>query len=142
MHRLNGCSLTLGLANFRFFHSLGVKDGRLLFCLCFQDLGLLVSLGHQNTALLLALGGQDGLAALALRFHLLFHGVLNFPGRDNVFQLHPVHLNTPRVRGLVRILVLMVSREVRVLSSSISPIILRSVVADRFSMAEMGLSTP
>ena len=43
---------------------------------------------------------------------------------------------------ITRILVLMVSREVRVLSSYISPIILRSVVADRFSMAEMGLSTP
>ena len=102
LHRLNSRSLTLGLANFRFFHSLGVENGRLLFCLCFQDLGLLVSLGHQNTALLLALGGQDGLAALALRFHLLFHSVLNFPGRDNVFQLHPVHLNTPGVRGLVQ----------------------------------------
>lgn len=40
------------------------------------------------------------------------------------------------------ILALIVSREVRVESSSSSPIMLRRVVAERFSIAEIGLSTP
>ena len=40
------------------------------------------------------------------------------------------------------ILALIVSREVRVESSSSSPMMLRSVVAVRFSIAEIGLSTP
>ena len=41
-----------------------------------------------------------------------------------------------------RILVLMVSREVRVSSSSMSPMMFRRVVAVRFSIAMMGFSTP
>ena len=41
-----------------------------------------------------------------------------------------------------RILALMVSRLVRDWSSSSSPMMLRSVVAVRFSMALMGYSTP
>ena len=41
-----------------------------------------------------------------------------------------------------RILVLIVSREVKVWSSSISPMMFRSVVAVRFSMAMIGFSTP
>ena len=41
-----------------------------------------------------------------------------------------------------RILVLIVSLEVSVWSSSRSPIILRSVVAVRFSIAMIGFSTP
>ena len=41
-----------------------------------------------------------------------------------------------------RIFVLMVSLEVRVASSSSSPMMLRSVVAVRFSMAASGASTP
>ena len=43
---------------------------------------------------------------------------------------------------MVRILALMVSREVRLWSSSSSPMMLRRVVAVRFSMAFMGYSTP
>ena len=41
-----------------------------------------------------------------------------------------------------RILVLMISREVRVSSSSMSPMMFLRVVAVRFSMAMMGFSTP
>ena len=41
-----------------------------------------------------------------------------------------------------RILVLITSREVKVSSSSISPIMLRNVVAERFSIAMIGFSTP
>ena len=41
-----------------------------------------------------------------------------------------------------RICALMVSREVSVVSRSRSPIMLRSVVAVRFSMAARGISTP
>ena len=40
------------------------------------------------------------------------------------------------------IFALIVSRDVSVESSSSSPIMLRSVVAVRFSIAEIGLSTP
>ena len=40
------------------------------------------------------------------------------------------------------IFALIVSREVSVESSSSSPMMLRSVVADKFSIAEIGLSTP
>ena len=43
---------------------------------------------------------------------------------------------------LAVILVLMTSREVRVWSSSMSPMMLRRVVAVRLSMARMGRSTP
>ena len=43
---------------------------------------------------------------------------------------------------MARIWVLIRSREVRVWSSSRSPMMLRKVVAVRFSMAIMGLSTP
>ena len=43
---------------------------------------------------------------------------------------------------MARILALMVSRLVRDWSSSISPMMLRRVVAVRFSMAFMGRSTP
>ena len=43
---------------------------------------------------------------------------------------------------MARIFALMVSREVSVVSRSKSPMMLRSVVADRFSMAMMGFSTP
>ena len=46
------------------------------------------------------------------------------------------------ISSAARILVLMVSREVRVWSSSRSPMILRRVVAVRFSIAIMGFSTP
>ncbi len=41
-----------------------------------------------------------------------------------------------------RIFVLIVSLDVRVASSSISPMMLRSVVAVRFSIAARGASTP
>ena len=41
-----------------------------------------------------------------------------------------------------RILALMVSRDTSVVSSSKSPMMLRSVVAARFSMATSGFSTP
>ena len=41
-----------------------------------------------------------------------------------------------------RISVLMVSREVSVVSRSMEPMMLRSVVAVRFSIAEIGFSTP
>ena len=41
-----------------------------------------------------------------------------------------------------RILVLIVSRDVSVSSSSMSPMIFRSVVAERFSIAMIGFSTP
>ena len=51
------------------------------------------------------------------------------------------HLSVASSRMAV-ILVLMVSRLVRVWSSYMSPMMLRSVVADRFSMAESGRSTP
>ena len=44
--------------------------------------------------------------------------------------------------GMERICALMVSREVSVVSRSRSPIMLRSVVAVRFSMAARGISTP
>ena len=43
---------------------------------------------------------------------------------------------------MARILVLMISREVSVLSSSRSPMMFRSVVVVRFSIADMGYSTP
>ena len=43
---------------------------------------------------------------------------------------------------ITRIFALIVSRDVRVESSSSSPMMLRSVVADKFSIAEIGLSTP
>ena len=43
---------------------------------------------------------------------------------------------------MARILVLMMSREVRVSSSSKSPMILRRVVAVKVSKAAMGCSTP
>ncbi|CAN4006672.1 DUF3343 domain-containing protein, partial [Dysosmobacter welbionis] len=33
---------------------------------------------------------------------MLLHGVLDLLGRDNVFQLHPVDLDAPGVRGLVQ----------------------------------------
>ena len=42
---------------------------------------------------------------------------------------------------MARIFALMVSREVSVVSRSKSPMMLRSVVAERFSMARIGLST-
>ena len=44
--------------------------------------------------------------------------------------------------NVARIFVLIVSRDVKVESSSKSPIILRNVVAVRFSIAMIGLSTP
>ena len=43
---------------------------------------------------------------------------------------------------ITRIFELMMSREVSVWSSSISPMMFRSVVAERFSIAEIGRSTP
>ena len=46
------------------------------------------------------------------------------------------------ISSAARIFVLIVSLDVRVWSSSKSPIILRSVVAVRFSIAMMGFSTP
>jgi len=46
------------------------------------------------------------------------------------------------ISRIVRILELIVSREVSVSSNSRSPMILRSVVAVRFSIAAIGLSTP
>ena len=46
------------------------------------------------------------------------------------------------VSRVVVILVLMTSREVRVWSSSSSPMMFRRVVAVRFSIAEIGRSTP
>ena len=47
-----------------------------------------------------------------------------------------------KTSSVARILVLMVSRDVNVSSSSRSPMILRSVVAVRFSIAMIGFSTP
>ena len=51
------------------------------------------------------------------------------------------HLSVASSKEVV-ILELITSRDVSVWSSSISPIMLRNVVAVRFSMALIGLSTP
>ena len=127
------------------FFALCLQNGGLLGGVRFQNQGLLLALCHRDLGLLGTLRLENGLPALLLGLHLLFHGVLDFLGRDDVLQLHPVDLDAPGVRGLVqmeRILALMVSREVRDWSSSISPMMLRRVVAVRFSMAFMGRSTP
>ena len=84
-------------------------------------------------------------AAVAFRFHLFFHRVLNLRGRNDIFSstrltLMP-HLSVASSRISV-IFPFIVSREVSVPSSSSSPTMLRRVVAARFSSAEMGLTAP
>ena len=81
---------------------LGGHDAGLLGGVRPQQGGLLLALGDQHLTGLLALGLQDGLAALALGLHLLFHGVLDLAGRQDVLQLHAVDLDAPRVGGLVQ----------------------------------------
>ena len=79
-----------------------MEDGGLLLGVRLEDGGLLFALGDEDLALLLTLGLQNGLTALTLGLHLLFHGVLNFLGRQNVLELHAVDLDAPGVGGLVK----------------------------------------
>ena len=86
-----GLGLTFGLANLGDFAGVGPQNGRLL-----------LTLGHQNLRLLFAFGLQNGLTALALRLHLLLHGVLNLARRQDVLELHAVDPDAPGVGGLVQ----------------------------------------
>ena len=97
----NRFRLALRLTDFLFAHRIGTQNRRFLFRLGAQNLGFLVALGYKNFAGFLALGAQDALALLALSLHLLLHRILNFSGRQDVFQLDPVDLNAPLVcRGI------------------------------------------
>ena len=109
------------------------------------DGGLLFALGAGDGSLLFALGQQDGGALLAVRLHLFLHGLADLHRRLDVFQLDAVDLDAPAVRGLVKAGGDLRVDEVaarQVSSSVIEPMMSRSVVADRFSMAWIGRFTP
>ena len=63
---------------------------------------MLAALRQKDRRVLFTLGTQDQLAAFALGLHLLFHRILNFTGRDDVFQLHAVDLDAPRIGSLIQ----------------------------------------
>ena len=102
LHLHDGLGLAFSAQHSGLTLGLGVEDGGLLLGVRLEDGGLLFALGDEDLALLLTLGLQNGLAALALGLHLLFHGVLDFLGRQNVLQLHAVDLDAPGVGRFVK----------------------------------------
>ena len=78
------------------------EDGGLLFRVCAEDGGFFFAFRNQNLGVLGAFRLQNCLPAIALRFHLLFHGVLDVGGRQNVLQLYAGNFNAPRIGGFVQ----------------------------------------
>ena len=72
------------------FHGFGAQNSAFFF-----------TFGNQNGTAFFALGTQNALAALTLCFHLFFHRVLNFCGRNDVFHFYAVYLDAPFVGGFV-----------------------------------------
>ena len=61
-----------------------------------------MTFGHQNLAGLFTFGIQNSGTAFTLGLHLLLHGDLNFTGRQDVFQLYTLYLDTPGIRCFVQ----------------------------------------
>ena len=80
-----------------------MKNGGLLLCLRVQDCCFLVSLCGEDRRLFLSLCQRDDLTLLALRLHLLFHGLADRVRRKDVLQLHTVHLDAPGIRRHIQL---------------------------------------
>ncbi len=89
-HVLDG----LGLA-------LSTQHGGLLVALGAENLCLPRTFGLKDRGLLGALSGEDRGTAVALRAHLLLHGVLDRQGRIDGFQLDASDANAPFSGGFV-----------------------------------------
>ena len=53
--------------------------------------------GFKDCGTFFTFSNQNGLTAFTFSFHLLLHGILNRCRRNDIFKLHTVNLNTPRV---------------------------------------------
>ena len=102
LHQGDRLRFTLGLPDLLLLDALRPQNGRFLLRLGPQDSRFLFPLGHQDLAVLFTLRPQDGFPAFPFRLHLFFHGVLDLPGRQDVFQLHPVDLDPPFVGGFIQ----------------------------------------
>ena len=85
-----------------------------------------------------SLRSRSAFICFSMASWMAFGGIMFF----NSTRLTLIPHSSVAMSRIVRILVLMVSLDVSVSSSSRSPMMLRNVVAVRFSMAEIGLSTP
>ena len=60
------------------------------------------SVGHEPFAGFFAFGAQNGFTAFTLGFHLIFHGVTDFFGWQNVLQFNTVDFDTPGIGGHIQ----------------------------------------
>ena len=92
---LYGCQLSVNNTNLE--HYINQKQRQMLS----MNRGFLMTFCNEDTGLLFTLCFKDCLTSFTLCLHLLFHCVLNFTRRNNVFKLYSVYLNAPRVGRFV-----------------------------------------
>ena len=102
LYQPDGLGLALCLLDLALALRLGMEDRRLLVRLCVQDRRFLFTLCHENGGFFLSLCPEDAFSPFPFRLHLFFHGFLDRLGRNDVFELHPGHLDAPGIRGLVQ----------------------------------------
>jgi len=97
----SSCLSLLGKQNC-FGFTLGTGNTGISLSLCLKDHCLLVTLSAGDGRRLMSLCLKQSLSAVALSLHLLFHGVLDLCGRNDILKLNAAYLDAPLIRGLVK----------------------------------------